>query len=325
MPVYKLKIIKKPLSERIPDIAPRFGKLDNLHLDLLENKKKLKPGLPLVPIRKIIVKPAPQSVATQHTTQHTNLKENDSIENQDPDKITEDDLIKELGISDDEHDNDDNHDNEHDDNHDNNREQQEEPDEDDPNEGEPQLSPEEQEEDDRREYLVRFKILKKQNQNFDFPNYTEHTDFHTLKRIYNDCVRLIDLETNVDNYKIYLAAGFMGIELLACKMGLDFKDFAKIQLRKREKYDRLLVELGEKSYANFAANWPVELRLLGIILFDAGIFYLGKLISQHGGEGVGELFGLIFGHPTKKQKKKPKMRGPSTKPDDIRKMASKSD
>ncbi len=326
MPVYKLKIIKKPLQEAIPDIKPNFQKLDNLHLELLENKKKIKPGLPLIPIKKTVVKPVPHSPPKEASPPPKDLpkkhpdNEHSEKEHSDngPEDDMEDDFLQELGVKEPE-----------------SPKEFEipvgspEPSEPEASETEyvetePQMSPEEQQEEDRQEYLVRFKILKKRYPKYDFPFYTENTDLMTLKRLYNDTFRMINIDSNVESYRVWLMGGFLGIELLAVKAGLDFKGFAKFQFKKMDKYERMLVELGEKSYSNFAANWPVEVRLLGIILLDAGIFYLGKIVSDYAGEGVAELFGTLFGMPPKSSSsnasKKPKMRGPTTKPDDIRNM-----
>ncbi len=339
MPVYKLKVIKKPLTEKIPDIKPNFSKLDNLHLELLENKKKIRQGLPLIPIRKTIVKSAPQPPPQPKSNEKNNISQ--GAENKNISQQIEDDLIKELGMDNNEVFDDsvnsfpanengrtEDEDGVHGDEvRENGRtEDENEVHENEVHENEPQLNPEEQEEEDRQEYLVRFKILKKSHPNYDFPSYTEHTNLHTLKRLYNDTFRMINLDMNVDNYRFWLSAGFLGIEMIAGKAGFDFKGFAKFQSKKMEKYERLLVELGEKSYSNFASNWPVEIRLIGIILLDAGIFYLGKIVADHAGEGVADLFSMLFGIPTSNtvKEKKHKMRGPTTRPDEIRNM-NKSD
>lgn len=312
MPAYKLKIIKRPLKESIPDVQPNFPKLDNLHLELLENKKKIKSGLPLIPIRRTVVKPAVSP--KPEPVEPPKIIPNDKQSPTQSTKI-EDDFLKELGLESSDH--------EH-------QETTPDPPPETPatEESYPEEIPDEEmpsEEDDRQEYLIKLKILKKANPTFEFPHYTEHTDLHTLQKIYKDSVKLINLEKNVDSYRVWLMAGFLGIELLACKAGLDFKGFSKFQFKKMEKYESMLVELGEKSYSNFAANWPVEIRLLGVIILDACIFYLGKLVSDYAGEGVADIFGMLFGMPTGKanREKKKKMRGPSIKPEDIRNMNKK--
>lgn len=338
MPIYKLKVVKRPLAERPPDIKPNFGRLGNLHLELLENKKKIKPGLPLIPLRREIVKSRPSPKPSPSPPP----REKSPEPSRDDDRKLEEALIKELGASDDERGYSDDERDQRDkdtyerkdtherDQYDERSEKYASDDEKDyPNENEPpkyqepEQTLEEREEEERQEYLVKFRILKKQYKTQEFPLYTEHTDLPTLKRLYNDTLRMITLDENVNNYRMFLMGGFLGIEMLAVKAGLDFKGFAKFQFKKMEKYERLLVELGEKSYSNFANNWPVEIRLLGVILMDAGIFYLGKMVSDHAGDRIAEMFSMFFGMPPtqKQEKKKSRMRGPSMRPEDIRNMA----
>lgn len=320
-----LKIIKEPLKEKIPDIKPNFPRFENLHLELLENKKKLKPGLPLIPIKRAPQKPV--QPRHEEPVQESPKSEPKKSPEAAGDEDIESDLIRELGVDEEDHITD-----EHSeapevkqDKDDSAKEEdvQSEPEEDD-------ISPEEKEEQERQEYLIRFRILKKKYPTADFPTYTEHTDLHTLKRLYDETVRMIDLDTNVDNYKLGLMFAFFGIELAAKKLGLNFSGFTSYQMKKMDSYNRLLIELGEKSYANFAANWPVEVRLAGLIILNAGVFYLGKIISQHGGKEIAKFFEKALGFsgassrpatPEDNSEPKRKMRGPSTRPEDIRKMA----
>jgi hypothetical protein len=91
---------------------------------------------------------------------------------------------------------------------------------------------------------------------------------------------------------------------------------------------KILIELGEKSRDRWALNLPVEVRLVGFILLQAGIFYLCKIISEKGGSTIYELFRAITGQPpqdavnqiTNSEQPKKKMRGPSINVGDIKKM-----
>jgi hypothetical protein len=65
----------------------------------------------------------------------------------------------------------------------------------------------------------------------------------------------------------------------------------------RKKYDRLLMELGEKSYTSWFNKTPVELRLLGLVLFQAGIFYIGKIVKDEYGSDAAEFFAQFTGQP----------------------------
>jgi len=97
------------------------------------------------------------------------------------------------------------------------------------------------------------------------------------------------------------------------------------------KYNPLLIELGEREYNSWGSNLPVEVRIIGMIIFQAGIFYLGKVVAEKFGSSVSDIFKGFTGQPPQPEynsqhgdapKKKKHMRGPRIKPDDIRKMAA---
>ena len=340
MPHTKLKIIKVP-REPIPDIKPSFPKLDNLHLELLENKVKLKKGLPLIPIkRRPMVEPSTVSVVDPIADAVKAIPKpipsnNNSTDSDLPDSFTlpknkssrqmniplvqedDDDIVKELGddppppytpvakpseridtpaqksFQDDKDVSDDD-------------EEVEEDEED----------LEKKEEMERQDFFFKLKIFKKNYKDFELPSYTEHTDKTTLQRIYTDAMKEINLDDNIAFYKNILYGSFLAIEVIGVKMGLNMKGYARKQQEKREKYDRLLNELGEKSYFSFSSNWPVEVRLLGAICFDTVLFILGNMATQYFSNSILGQFGQTNGSTSKK----PSMRGPSVRAEDIRNM-----
>lgn len=384
MPAYKLTVIKRPLTERIPDIKPNFPPMNGLlHLDLIENKKKLKAGLPLIQMSKN--QPPPQSIPTSQPQGSTTFSQPQSagggvqpqtkttapeprsqkkiLTQEEEDRILEQELRRQLGedVSDDEGSDtssnldgsDAGSDEEY---YDDGEESGDEfeipirnkqspapsPQYNEPiieeaaqsqnDSGDAEAAPQEEpmsEEDLRKEYLLKFKLLKKGRPDYaDYPEYTEHTDGPTLKKLYDDTFKMISIDENVSAYKQFLVAGFFGIELLGCKvLHLPFEGFAKYQLKKQSKYDRMLIELGEKPYMNFASNWPVEVRLVGVLLLDALIFYGMKLAIDYWGPEVAFGMSTLFGMPLPetarggggpRDGKPPQMRGPQMKPEDIR-------
>jgi hypothetical protein len=97
---------------------------------------------------------------------------------------------------------------------------------------------------------------------------------------------------------------------------LDMQGFTQQQIVSMSSYERLLIELGEKSYMPEGTGWSVELRLLGLIVINAGLFVISKMIMKNSGAN---LMGMINGMnaasaiPTKKRK----MKGPNIDLDDI--------
>lgn len=363
-------ISKRPRDTPIKDIPIAFPKFDNLHLELLEVKSKLTPGLPLI-IPKIVPKkreetkhvdvPVTATIATQmapsSTIQESTKKdksrkhkdkkrdkkdkthkrqESDSVDeliipiaasssDEEPtpkhkhkskkevksSSSSSDDVVKEdLGESAEE-------------------EEEKEEDEEEEEDEYAGLTPEEKLAKQKEEYLWRFRILKKKYKNADIPTFNEHSDFNMMKLTYDRTVKELYLDDSVDNYRTYLMGGFVLTEWVCTQWAdIDLEGFAKQQRRMMPKYDRLIIELGEKSYSTWGSNIPVEVRLIGLVLFNAAIFYIGKIVALKYGGDAADFFIGISGQPGPHVGKtttdvasdatpKAKMRGPRLKPEDL--------
>ena len=51
-------------------------------------------------------------------------------------------------------------------------------------------------------------------------------------------------------------------------------------------YDRLLLELGEKQYIPEDEQWPVEVRLIFLVIVNTCVFLMGKMIMQRTGSDL---------------------------------------
>ena len=197
------------------------------------------------------------------------------------------------------------------------------------------LSPEEREEKEKEEYIWRFRILRKKYKNAEeqIPTFNEFSDLQTMKRTYDRTVRELYLDDAVESYRGYLMGGSIIIEFAATQwFDVDLGGFTIHQTKMMYKYDRLLIELGEKSYNQWGSTIPVEIRLLLMILFQAGLFYMAKVVTARFGTTIADLFRSVSGMPPPaeeiKQKEagevqsggppKAKMRGPKIKPSELR-------
>jgi hypothetical protein len=147
-----------------------------------------------------------------------------------------------------------------------------------------------------------------------------------MKSAYERTTKELFLDSTVESYKSYLIGGFMLTEFICTNWaGVDLSGFTSSQTKMMYKYDMLLIELGEKSYSSWGSNLPVEVRLAGLIIFQAGLFYLGKVITANYGGSMADLFKGMTGQPSETIKDEPskkKMKGPKFKAEDIRNMAN---
>lgn len=337
------RINKISRTTPLQDVPINFPKLQNLHLELLEVKDKLKAGLPLIPLSKPILKQMPKpgenpksSVESKltdtrkkepksETPAEKAMKEsikksekdgekdknkennNDKPKDSEKKKVTEDeDIINELGTEDsdvidpdmigdsdetvagstgatDENEN---------------QEPQQNQEEYDIYAG---LTPEERMIKEKEEYLWRFRILKKKygrHLGVQIPEWNEFSDLSMMKTSYDRTIRELYLDDTVETYRTYLVGSWIVMEYMCTEyLSIDLGGFAVQQINSMYKYDSLLIELGEKSCERWTTNLPVELRLIGMILIQAAIFYLGKVITERVGKDAGELFRGVTGQP----------------------------
>lgn len=184
---------------------------------------------------------------------------------------------------------------------------------------------EQEQENLKRELLFKFDLLKKSYPQFSVPDYSIHTDLDTLKKAYDDTVRRLSLDSSVESYKTYLIYGFMGAEFIFGNfLGFDMQGFTQQQIVSMSSYEKLLIELGEKSYVPSGSKWPVELRLLFMIIMNAAFFIISRMIMKKTGAN---LMGMINNMSTTSnstnsttpnvQPKKRKMKGPNLDLGDI--------
>jgi hypothetical protein len=173
-----------------------------------------------------------------------------------------------------------------------------------------------EDEDIKRELLFKFDLLKKSYKEQSIPTFTIHSDLQTMKRSYEDTVRRLSLDSSVESYKRYLIGAFMMIEFALGKwLKLDMKGYTQQQIMSMSSYEKLLIEIGEKSYVPEGEEWSVEIRLLFLVIMNTGFFIVGKMIMSNTGANLMNTLNTLNKASSEPPKKK--MQGPNINLDDL--------
>jgi hypothetical protein len=185
-------------------------------------------------------------------------------------------------------------------------------------------------EEEKRELLFKFDLLRKSYPNSNITqDFSIKSDLETIKTSYEMNVRRLSLDSQVDSYKSYMIGGFMAVEYaMGHFLGFDMQGFTQQQLLQMNSYEKLLIEIGEKSYVpSGTSKFPVEVRLLFLVLMNAAIFIASKMIMAKTGANLLNMvngmnsanFGGGASAPSTSRPAVPKrkMKGPSFRPGDI--------
>jgi hypothetical protein len=145
--------------------------------------------------------------------------------------------------------------------------------------------------EDQARALVDFQIKFGALQRY-FPQYnikipTENDDLDVLYAQYERYLQQTHVDQDVPQYKVALILLFIGIEWIGTKVfGLPISGYTISQMKSMHRYERLLMELGEKQYTSFGSGWPVEIRILMIALLNAAFFVILQYASSSLGQGA---------------------------------------
>jgi hypothetical protein len=152
--------------------------------------------------------------------------------------------------------------------------------------------PPEVQEQHRTNFITKYGLLRNAWPNYHIPDVTPDMSLATIHAGYDIYVRHIYISNDADKYKTYLVIGWLFIELVCSKLGLNIGGYTVNQMKGMGKYEQLLIELGETSYqqslttAGAQSAWPVEMRILFVSLINAVAFIIIKMLATYIGEGM---------------------------------------
>lgn len=160
------------------------------------------------------------------------------------------------------------------------------------------------EDDQKRELLFKFHRLKKTYPKVNLPEFNMLSNHDNMRRTYDSTVKNLAIDSTVETYKSYLMMGFMGCEIVLGKIGFDMEGYTQQQTLYMNKYEKLLIELGEKSYVPSSINkWPVEIRLMALVLFQTTIFIVAKIIAKKTNVNLLQMYNSVNGAYEETQQK----------------------
>ena len=153
--------------------------------------------------------------------------------------------------------------------------------------------------EEKQKVIAQFSMIGKMYPNAKVPYVSMQTDLNFMKQEYETLIRNLKINDSHQRNKQILTMAFYAVEFLLGKfMKLNMAGFANEQLKNMDKYDRLLIEIGHKHYMpNAPERFPVEVRLLGLVLMQTAIFIIVQKIatgvSNNMSSGAGGIFGLV--------------------------------
>jgi len=150
----------------------------------------------------------------------------------------------------------------------------------------------------RADYRVKFSILREAYPQMEIPEPTEDQSLGEIEAMYQQYVKRIHIDSSVEQNKVYLLILWLLIEVVGGRfLRLPFSGYTLNQFKYMNKYQMLLIELGEKSYeTTMGEGWPVEIRIGAMALFNGVIFILVQMLANKVGSNMAEELRELIGN-----------------------------
>jgi len=130
---------------------------------------------------------------------------------------------------------------------------------------------------------ARFELIKESFNQYGIPD-LDTMSLEAMHECYEIYLKNINVSENSGKYKVYLVILWLFIEYMCCRMGLDIRGYTMTQLKAMNKYETLLIKLGEKNYRSTFGEereqWPVEFDILFMALINAVTFIIIKMLCE---------------------------------------------
>jgi hypothetical protein len=132
----------------------------------------------------------------------------------------------------------------------------------------------------RKQFYTKFLILQRNFPKWNIPLPADGSTIDYIHDLYESYVKQVTISQSATQFKIVLVMMFCGIEFAASKAGIDIQGYAESQIRTMNRYEGVLIELGEKYSGEGGGEWPIEARIMMIAVVQAGVFCLAKYIEK---------------------------------------------
>lgn len=131
--------------------------------------------------------------------------------------------------------------------------------------------------EEKSDILWSLKKLKRYYTGKSFPHYDEFTSINDLKRILKEVKREAILDENVNQTRQYITMVWFALEKVCTEyLSIDLSGFTAYETQHMNEYQKVLVEIGERSYLNWSEGFPPELKLVYLMLTHAALFHVKK-------------------------------------------------
>lgn len=144
------------------------------------------------------------------------------------------------------------------------------------------------------EMMYRFRCVKEGYPNIALPRITKQMKLAKMVRLYEHVMSKIKLKVKTRNFKVFLIGGFIAMQFIGKKFGLDMAGFTVNQMHSINVYNRLLREMGESDWTGIGVDLPVLVRLPFFMCVNAAIFVIAKFVFKKTGHDYSKEFYNIY-------------------------------